>query len=99
MVVKADILSEKRMKKMLKIHYFASFREQMGRECDDLVLPNNVSNVAELIDSLKRSDSEFKDLFNSAPKILVAVNQVVVSRDCQLTQDDEIAFFPPMTGG
>ena len=99
MVVKADILFAKRITKMLKIHYFASLREQMGRECDDLVLPNNVSNVAELIDSLKRSDSEFKDLFNSAPKILVAVNQVVVSRDCQLTQDDEIAFFPPMTGG
>ena len=99
MAVKADIMSAKRMTKMLKIHYFASLREQMGRESDDLVLPNNVSNVAELIDSLKRSDSEFKDLFNSAPKILVAVNQVVVSIEHKLTEDDEIAFFPPMTGG
>ena len=99
MVVKAGILSAKRMTKMLKIHYFASLREQMGRECDDLVLPNNVSNVAELIDSIMRSDSVFKDVFDSAPKVLVAVNQVVVSMDHKLTEDEEIAFFPPLTGG
>ena len=99
MVVKADILFTKRTMKMLKIHYFASLREQIGRECDDLVLPDNVSNVAELIDFIKGSDAIFKDVFDSTPKILVAVNQVVVSRDCQLTEDDEIAFFPPMTGG
>ena len=71
----------------------------MGRECDDLVLPKNVSNVAELIDSITRSDSVFKDVFDSAPKVLVAVNQVVVSMDHKLTEEDEIAFFPPMTGG
>ena len=99
MVVKADILFAKGTREMLKIHYFASLREQMGRECDDLVLPDNVSNVAELIDSIKQSDAIFKDVFASTPKILVAVNQVVVSKDCQLSEDDEIAFFPPMTGG
>ncbi len=98
-MVKADILFIKRMMKMLKIHYFASLREQIGRDCDHLVLPENVTNVTELINYIKESDTIFKDVFDSTPKILVAVNQVVVSRECQLTQDDEIAFFPPMTGG
>ena len=99
MVVKADILFAKGTRKMLKIHYFASLREQMGRDCDDLVLPDNVSNVAELIDFIKQSDAIFKDVFATTPRILVSVNQVVVSRDCRLAEDDEIAFFPPMTGG
>ena len=43
---------------MLKILYFAHLREQLGRECDDLVLPDGVANVAELIDFLKNADNE-----------------------------------------
>ena len=84
---------------MLKILYFAHLREQLGRECDDLVLPDEVANVAELIEFLKNTDPVVNDIFESTPKILVAINQVVVSRDSEVTQNDEIAFFPPMTGG
>tara|TARA_B100001142_G_C14084590_1_gene558783 strand:- start:260 stop:514 length:255 start_codon:yes stop_codon:yes gene_type:complete len=84
---------------MLKILYFAHLREQLGRECDDLVLPDGVANVAELIGFLKNADPVVNDIFESTPKILVAINQVVVSRDSEVTQNDEIAFFPPMTGG
>mgnify|MGYP001344250225 CR=1 FL=1 len=84
---------------MLKIHYFAHLREQLGRECDDLVLPGGIFNVAELIEFLKNTDPVVNEIFESTPKILVAINQVVVSRDSKITQNDEIAFFPPMTGG
>ena len=84
---------------MLKILYLAHLRERLGRECDDLVLPDGVANVAELIEFLKNVDPVVNDIFESTPKILVAINQVVVSRDSKVTQNDEIAFFPPMTGG
>ena len=84
---------------MLKIHYFAHLREQLGRECDDLVLPDGIVNVAELIEFLQNKDPTINEIFESTPKILVAINQVVVSRDSKITQNDEIAFFPPMTGG
>ena len=84
---------------MLKIHYFAHLREQLGRECDDLVLPDGIVNVAELIEFLQLKDPIINEIFESTPKILVAINQVVVSRDSKITQNDEIAFFPPMTGG
>ena len=84
---------------MLKILYFAHLREQLGRECDDLVLPDGVANVAELIEFLQNKDPTINEIFESTPKILVAINQVVVSRDSKITQNDEIAFFPPMTGG
>ena len=84
---------------MLKIQYFAHLREQLGREYDDLVLPDGIVNVAELIEFIKSADPAVKDIFESTPKILVAINQVVASRDSKVTQNDEIAFFPPMTGG
>ena len=84
---------------MLKIHYFAHLREQLGRECDDLVLPDGIVNIADLIEFIKNADPAINDIFESTPKILVAINQVIVSRDSKVTQNDEIAFFPPMTGG
>ena len=64
---------------MLKILYFAHPREQLGRE-DDLV-PDGVANVAELIEFLKNADPVVNDIFESTPKILVAINQVVVFGD------------------
>ena len=84
---------------MLKIHYFAHLREQLGREQDDLMLPDGIVNVADLIEFIKNADPAVNDIFESTPKILVAINQVIVSRDSKVTQNDEIAFFPPMTGG
>ena len=59
-----------------------------------------IINLYELIiEFLKNADPVVNDIFESTPKILVAINQVVVSRDSEVTQNDEIAFFPPMTGG
>ena len=84
---------------MLKIHYFAHLREQLGRERDDLVLPDGVVSVTDLIEFMKNADPAVNEIFESTPKILVALNQVVVSRDFKVNQNDEIAFFPPMTGG
>ena len=84
---------------MLKIIYFASLREQLGTEQHEFSLPKTVTNVGELVEVLKEQNPDLKDVFDSVPKILVAVNQVVVSKDFKLTKDDEIAFFPPMTGG
>ena len=84
---------------MLKIIYFASLREQLGAEKYEFSLPKTVTNVGQLVEVLKEQNADLKDVFDSAPKILVAVNQVVVSKDFKLTENDEIAFFPPMTGG
>ena len=46
-----------------------------------ILLPDGVANVAELIEFLKNADPVVNDIFESTPKILVAINQVVVSRD------------------
>lgn len=83
----------------MQIHYFASIREQMDREQDQIALPSEVKNVAELIQYLRDQNSRFDALFSSNRKLLVAVNQTVVNQNYQLSESDEVAFFPPMTGG
>ncbi|MFT6092500.1 MAG: molybdopterin synthase sulfur carrier subunit [Pseudohongiellaceae bacterium] len=82
----------------LNIHYFASVREQMAVEGQQLELTGSTS-VAELITLLTRTELKFSAMIEATPSILVAVNQTVVGRSYTLADDDEVAFFPPMTGG
>jgi molybdopterin synthase sulfur carrier subunit len=84
---------------MLTIHYFASIRESLERDNELIELPDSVSSVAELIAYLGAADPGFKSLVDGNNKVLVAVNQTVVDKSYTLSEDDEIAFFPPMTGG
>lgn len=84
---------------MLTIHYFASIRELLDKSQDQLELPHGVINVDDLILHLAAGDARFQAVLDGGQKVLVAVNQTVVSRDHALSANDEVAFFPPMTGG
>lgn len=84
---------------MLKIHYFASVREHMGVEVQEFPWAGENHSVAQLILSLEASDSKFAALHTGTKSLLVAVNQIVVERGYVLSDGDEVAFFPPMTGG
>ena len=84
---------------MLKIHYFASIREQLNKEEDNFFRPDGVKDVNDLLIYLKTTDPRFSEVYKKTPKMLVAVNQVVASRSSELSDNDEVAFFPPMTGG
>lgn len=89
---------------MLNIQYFASIREALDRNEEELQLPAGVTSVQALIDYLLIANPHFEAVFkegsgNKGGKVLVAVNQTIVGRSHPLSQDDEVAFFPPMTGG
>ena len=84
---------------MLNIHYFASVRERLNKDTEQLNLPSNVVTVADLVSHLSTIDGEFKALNDSGSPLLVAVNQTVADSNYELGEDDEVAFFPPMTGG
>ena len=84
---------------MLKIHYFASIREQLQKEEDNFYRPEGVIDINDLLAYLKANDPDFSRVYEKVPKMLVAVNQVVASRNSVLSDNDEVAFFPPMTGG
>ncbi len=84
---------------MLSIHYFAGIRESLHRDQEQMELPPSVISVQGLIDHLLTTNPHFDSVFKDNNKVLVAVNQTVVDRAHLLAGDDEIAFFPPMSGG
>ena len=83
----------------MKIQYFASIREALDRNEESLELPSGVNSVEALIEHLLMVNPHFSSVFNTDKKVLVAVNQTVVGREHALSDNDEVAFFPPMTGG
>ncbi|BDA14379.1 molybdopterin synthase sulfur carrier subunit [Aeromonas caviae] len=81
---------------MIKVLFFAQVRELVG--CDELSLPCDYASA----DALRAALSERGDkwaLALEAGKLLVAVNQTLVPLDTPLHDGDEVAFFPPVTGG
>jgi molybdopterin synthase sulfur carrier subunit len=84
---------------MLSIQYFASIREALDRSEEELELPRDVNSVQTLVNYLLSANPHFEAVFKDGDKVLVAVNQTVVDRSHPLSENDEVAFFPPMTGG
>ncbi len=84
---------------MLKILYFASLRERMGRNEEDLAQPGQVATVQDLIAWLLQRDAAGAAAFAQPSLVRAAVNQEFASPDTKLGDGDEIAFFPPVTGG
>ncbi len=74
----------------ISVRYFASLRERMGRAQDQLEA-NGIQTVA---DVWQRISSE-----SMPTNTLVAVNQVYASPGSAVQAGDEVAFFPPVTGG
>lgn len=83
---------------MIQILFFASIRETLGVSREKLELPAGVSTVAALRDHLVARGSVWETL-GSHPNLRVAVNQAMVGLDSPVLDGDEVAFFPPVTGG
>ena len=73
--------------------------EKTGVGAEDLPLPDGVTDVAGLIAVLKSRGGGFDEAFANSAIVRVAVNQEHVGTDHALADADEVAFFPPVTGG
>ena len=83
---------------MLKILYFASVRETLGQGSEELVLPTDVTDVAGLLGFLAQRGGPWASL-PTYRNLRYAVNQEMVRLDASIRPGDEVAFFPPVTGG
>ena len=79
--------------------YFAWVRQKIGKHEESLALPAGVATVADLVAYLKRLGPGYAEAFADESRIRVAVNQRHSRFDAAVTADDEVAFFPPVTGG
>lgn len=84
---------------MLKILYFATLRERMGHNEEDLAPPSGVVTVADLIAHLRTRDPAGAAAFSQPSLVRAAVNQEFANLQSAVRDGDEIAFFPPVTGG
>lgn len=81
---------------MNKIIFFAQIRELI--EVDSIILDANQVSILELLEQLSKRGDRWALAFKERV-ILCAVNQVLVDSDYIIQAGDEIAFFPPVTGG
>jgi molybdopterin synthase sulfur carrier subunit len=79
--------------------YFAWVQQKIGRSEETLTLPAGVITVNDLIAHLKARGGGYDEAFADVERIRVAVNQEHTSFDTSLRDSDEVAFFPPVTGG
>ncbi len=84
---------------MADLLYFASLRERLGAGKEQLTLPENVRSIRELKNHLSSRGDIWADTFTDNSEVLVSVNQQMADNLSSIQDDDEIAFFPPVTGG
>jgi molybdopterin converting factor subunit 1 len=83
----------------MRILYFAWLRQKTGIDSEEVEMPTHITDVAGLIDWLKERNENFAEALSDFESIRVAVNQEFAEPDAPVAQGDEVAIFPPMTGG
>lgn len=83
----------------MNLKYFAWIAEIIDKREESLEIPSGIETVGQLIDYLSSIDEAYKKAFEKRKSIKFAVNQVLVDENELISKADEIAFFPPMTGG
>lgn len=82
----------------MKILFFASLRERL--QCDQETISDitGITTVQDIINKLAQRGSPWDEAFQNG-KFLVSINQEMSNLSSVVSHDDEIAFFPPVTGG
>jgi len=83
----------------VKLLYFAWVRQRIGLAEEEVTPPASVATVGELVEWLKGRGPGYAAAFANPTAIKAAVNQEFARPDRRLAAGDEVALFPPMTGG
>ncbi len=83
----------------LDILYFAWMRQRVGLAAERVVAPPEIATLGELVGWLAARDPEHAAAFENPRLVRVALNQEFAPLDARFAPGDEIAFFPPVTGG
>jgi len=84
---------------MVKLLYFARLREALGTAQEEIAVPEEVTDIQRLMAWLAQRGGAWQEEFAGNRPLRAAVNQELVNNAASFDEGDEIAFFPPVTGG
>ena len=84
---------------MITLLYFARLREALGTGCEQFALPPAVRTLSALRAHLAQRGGAWGKEMAEGRNLRAAVNQTVATADAPIADGDEVAFFPPVTGG
>lgn len=83
----------------MKVLYFAWVRNAVGTGQEDVAPPAEVATVRQLLDWLAGRSAGHGEALADRARIRVAVNQAFAAPEDPVAAGDEVAIFPPVTGG
>lgn len=84
---------------MIRLFYFARLREELGTAEEEFQLPEHVHTVEQLRRHLMTRGDTWQSVLAPTKNLRVALNQEMVKGEAPIHAGDEVAFFPPVTGG
>jgi len=83
----------------VRVLYFASLRDRLGRSADELDLPANIVTIDQVRAYLVSRGDPWQSAFGETRRVRAAVNRAMADGSTRVGEGAEIAFFPPVTGG
>ena len=83
----------------VKVLYFASIREKLGKGAEEIELPAGIATIAGLRTHLRGRGGAWADALAEGRLLRAALNQDMAQPAAAIKPGDEVAFFPPVTGG
>ena len=83
----------------IKVLYFARLKEAVNYSSEDIDLPEVIKTITALKNYLSQRGEIWANLFDGKQVVRAAINHALVDDLASIQAGDEVAFFPPVTGG
>lgn len=84
---------------MITVRYFASLREAIGLDTERIPFSHDLNTVEAVLDLCRAQSQLHAEALAHSKPLRAALNQTLTSLETSVEDGDEIAFFPPVTGG